>query len=201
MQELILTGDFLMKRKRIRLSNSNLRENILNEETIDSLFSLLVPIGTILPYAGNRLLDELVNFTLCDGKELVRLEYPKLFNVIGTDYGEGNGSTTFNVPDLTSRFLEGSNIAGTVKEAGIPNIKGALSLSNQSYQVTYFGGVSGAFYPDNSTNIYTNANSGSVAYQRYINANLDASRSSSVYGNSSTVQPASVTVKYIIRCR
>ena len=113
-----------MKRKRIRLSNGNLRENILNEETIDGLFSLLVPIGTILPYAGNRLLDELINFTLCDGKELLRLEYPKLFNVIGTDYGVGDGSTTFNVPDLTSRFLEGSNTAGTIKEAGIPNIVG-----------------------------------------------------------------------------
>lgn len=180
-----------MKRKRIRLSNSNLRENILNEETIDSLFSLLVPIGTILPYAGNRLLDELVNFTLCDGKELIRLEYPKLFNIIGTDYGEGNGSTTFNVPNLTSRFLEGSNIAGTIKEAGIPNITG-------NFGCVYYDGAAfgnGAFRKESSSGSLA----GAGAYGYWIS--FDASRSSSIYGKSDTVQPASVTVKYIIRCK
>lgn len=187
-----------MKRKRIRLSN--LRENILNEETVDSLFSLLVPIGTILPYAGNRLLDELVNFTLCDGKELVRLEYPKLFNVIGTDYGVGNGSTTFNVPDLTSRFLEGSNTAGTVKEAGIPNITGHIAACVTSYAIG--SPASGAFSNLGSGNKYNSnadypctGNNGGWGYD------IDASRVSPIYGKSDTVQPASVTVKYIIRCR
>jgi len=179
-----------MKRKRIRLSNSNIRENVLNEETIDGLFSLLVPIGTILPYAGNRLLDELVNFTLCDGKELARLEYPKLFNVIGTDYGVGDGSTTFNVPDLTERFLEGSNTAGTVKEAGLPNITGGIRNAYGN------GSINGAFLHNGSS--YTAQASGSYT-DRMIT--FDASRCSPVYGKSDTVQPASVTVKYIIRCK
>ena len=189
-----------MRRKRIQLSNSNIRENVLNEETIDGLFSLLVPIGTILSYAGNRLLDELVNFTLCDGKELVRLEYPKLFNVIGTDYGIGNGSTTFNVPDLTSRFLEGSNIAGTIKEAGLPNITGQFSLYSDTCSLGGSGKVSGAF--TRSSTITSNRycpqwhDGGSGA-----DVGINASNCSPVYGKSDTVQPASVTVKYIIRCK
>ena len=191
-----------MRRKRIRLSNGNLREDILNEETIDNLFSLLVPIGTILPYAGNRLLDELVNFTLCDGKELARLEYPKLFNVIGTDYGSGDGSTTFNVPDLTSKFLEGNNTAGIVKEAGLPNVKGAfwtrmIGPNNHNTAIARYG----ALYDEGefSYNLAHLALGSSSGNPHTIS--FDASRSSPVYGKSDTVQPASVTVKYIIRCK
>lgn len=188
-----------MKRKRIRLSNSNLRENILNEETIDNLFSLLIPVGTILPYAGNRLLDELINFTLCDGKELARLEYPKLFNVIGTNYGVGDGSTTFNVPDLTSRFLEGSNIAGTIKEAGIPNIIGE---DRSNYIIARPEHMTGAFSLYNGVNTnyrYGNISESSSSWGSGFK--FSASNCSPVYGKSDTVQPASVTVKYIIRCK
>ena len=38
----------------------------------------------------------------CDGSEVSRTTYAALFNVVGTYYGEGNGSTTFNVPNLTN---------------------------------------------------------------------------------------------------
>lgn len=54
-------------------------------------------IGTIVPYAGST---APYGYLMCDGSEVSRTEYYQLFNVIGTTYGEGDGSTTFKVPDL-----------------------------------------------------------------------------------------------------
>lgn len=66
------------------------------------------PIGTIHSYAGST---EPKHWLFCDGRELSRLEYKRLFDVIGTTYGEGNGSTTFNIPDLRGRIPVGLDSA------------------------------------------------------------------------------------------
>lgn len=63
-----------------------------------------VPIGTIMPYSGN---EEPVNWIACDGRELNRSEYENLFAIIGTTYGEGDGSTTFNIPNLKRKIPVG----------------------------------------------------------------------------------------------
>lgn len=46
-------------------------------------------------------------WALCDGQELGRATNPALFAALGTSWGAGNGSTTFNLPDLRGRFLRG----------------------------------------------------------------------------------------------
>lgn len=48
-------------------------------------------------------------FLLCDGSAVSRTTYAALFTAIGTTYGAGDGSTTFNVPNLTSRYAVGAN--------------------------------------------------------------------------------------------
>jgi len=54
----------------------------------------------------------------CDGSELNRTTYADLYAVIGDTFGEGNGSTTFNVPDFRGRFLRGwDNTAGNDPDA------------------------------------------------------------------------------------
>lgn len=63
-----------------------------------------VPIGTIMPYSGS---EEPVNWIICDGRELNRSEYEDLFTIIGTTYGEGDGSTTFNIPNLKGKIPVG----------------------------------------------------------------------------------------------
>lgn len=63
-----------------------------------------VPIGTIMPYSGN---EEPVNWITCDGRELNRFKYEDLFAIIGTTYGEGDGSTTFNIPNLKGKIPVG----------------------------------------------------------------------------------------------
>lgn len=63
-------------------------------------------IGTILPYTGSD--SELpTGYMLCDGAELSRTDYSDLFAVIGTSFGAGNGSSTFNLPNLKGKVLTG----------------------------------------------------------------------------------------------
>ena len=66
-------------------------------------------------------------YLICDGRAVERSAYPELFDAIGATYGEGDGSTTFNLPDLIGRFAEGSATPGTMKEAGLPNITGVIN--------------------------------------------------------------------------
>ena len=65
-----------------------------------------VPIGVIVPYGGSEPPND---WLLCNGQELSRLEYADLFAIIGTSYGAGNGSTTFNLPDKRGKVSVGLN--------------------------------------------------------------------------------------------
>ena len=52
-------------------------------------------------------------YLICNGGAISRTTYSQLFAVIGTTYGSGDGSTTFNLPNLIDRFLQGSETSGT----------------------------------------------------------------------------------------
>jgi microcystin-dependent protein len=67
-------------------------------------------VGTIVPYAGSSVPT---GWVLCDGTAYSRAMYRTLFDVIGTTYGTGDGSTTFNVPDLRQKFPMGKAASGT----------------------------------------------------------------------------------------
>ena len=58
---------------------------------------LALPAGITVPYAGAT---SPIGWLLCNGQAVSRTSYPRLFAAIGTTYGSGDGSTTFNVPDL-----------------------------------------------------------------------------------------------------
>lgn len=64
----------------------------------------VLPVGTMLPYGSSETPD---NWLSCDGSEVSRTTYSHLFAVIGTSYGEGDGSTTFNLPDKRGRVSVG----------------------------------------------------------------------------------------------
>jgi microcystin-dependent protein len=61
-----------------------------------------MPAGMIMAFAAAV---TPAGFLLCNGAAVSRVEFKDLFNVIGTTWGAGDGSTTFNVPDLRSRVL------------------------------------------------------------------------------------------------
>lgn len=61
-----------------------------------------VPTGTILPYGGST---APTGWLLCNGGAISRTTYADLFAIIGTNYGAGDGSTTFNLPNLSNLYL------------------------------------------------------------------------------------------------
>lgn len=67
--------------------------------------------GTIETFAANK--PPLGGYLACNGAEVSRLQYPKLFKAIGITFGAGDGSTTFNLPDLAGKFVRGFDAAGT----------------------------------------------------------------------------------------
>lgn len=121
-----------------------------------------------------------------EGAEVSRTTYAELFAVYGTTYGIGDGSTTFNLPDFRNRAIWGSTTAGYIS-AGLPNITGTFSGGRDGEN------ISGAFY---STWSHATYDGGSHS-MNYITFN--ASRSSSVYGASSTVQPPAIKVRVYTR--
>jgi len=64
------------------------------------------PIGAIQMFAATNAPS---GWLLCNGSAVSRTTYSNLFSVIGTTYGTGDGSTTFNVPDMRQRFAFGAN--------------------------------------------------------------------------------------------
>lgn len=155
----------------------------------------MIPVGTILPFAGGTIPS---GFLACNGAGLGATTYVKLYAVIGNTYG-GN-STTFNLPQIEdNRFLEFSSTSGTKKNAGLPNITGQLDTGGET-ALFYAARITGAFSPNGDTNQNYGAPPGSVATaDRCYQVSFDASRSSSVYGDSTTVQPKSLTVRAIIK--
>ena len=61
------------------------------------------------------------DFLLCDGSAVSRTTYADLFAVIGTTYGAGDGSTTFNVPDLRTKVPVGAGTGIALGSAGGAN--------------------------------------------------------------------------------
>jgi microcystin-dependent protein len=68
----------------------------------------LCPVGSVTLFAGsvNDVLPE--GWLYCDGSAVSREAYKKLFDIIGTNYGSGNGTTTFNLPDTRGRAPVGA---------------------------------------------------------------------------------------------
>lgn len=69
------------------------------------------PIGTLLDFAGTNIP---AGYLLCDGRAISRTEYSALFIAIGTTWGTGDGSTTFNLPNLCGRTTIG---VGTITDS------------------------------------------------------------------------------------
>ena len=69
-----------------------------------------LPIGSIIPYSGETAPE---GYSICDGKELNRETYKELFSIIGTTFGNGDGTSTFNLPDLKGRISVGLDSSDT----------------------------------------------------------------------------------------
>ena len=152
--------------------------------------------GVVVAFAGNVGLS---GYLLCNGAAVSRTTYADLFGVIGTTYGAGDGSTTFELPNLTDRFIQGSGTAGTYKSAGLPNIYGNISgdATYSDIMDRSVASLSGCFFGgDGEVMLNGNITKKGIALT-YLSIN--AANWNAIYGASSTVQPPALTMRYYIK--
>ena len=156
------------------------------------------PSGTIIAYAGKTIPK---GYLLCNGGAVSRTTYAKLFEAIGTTYGAGDGTTTFNLPNLHKRFAEFTTTTSEVGqkvEAGLPDITGKAQFMRHSNGTSAFHDVSGciswgpqgAEMPD-----------GAIVSSRTKTDGFKivASSGDSTFGRSVTVQPPAVKFLPLIK--
>ena len=170
----------------------NLFLNGIPVGTIETL-----PIGSIIAYPSpsNKIPD---GWKICDGSVLSRTTYSDLFDLIGTTYGTGDGSTTFNIPNIRGKTIVGLNANETEfeylnKQAG--SKYHTLSINEMPSHAHYTSNYNGGGKTQN--NATTNAGvHGDQNYWNFYNAGL----SNYVGGNAAhnNLQPY-ITLYYIIK--
>ena len=174
-------------------ANNLLMTPYLVAKAIAALIPPAMPTGMIFPWPGDTPPEGAI---VADGRELNRTTYKGLFNIYGTKYGAGDGSTTFNVPDLDGRFIELTTDAesvGQFVEPGLPNITGNSLRFGISYYMSEPD--TGALFmaQDNSaTHTSRDASTDHALHNAKLRPSFDASLSSGIYKAGSTVQPASL---------
>lgn len=165
-----------------------------------------VPTGTVLAYAANL---EPNGFFVCDGRAVSRTTYSQLFSVVGTTYGAGDGSTTFNIPDFRAKFLRGYGPSGAegldnLNEADNGGYSGGFGVEQKEQLPNISGRLS--FHASNyaSGDAFTTSSGGSgpdcnAADSPALQANFNASNASPVYKAGAHNAPANYAVNFIIK--
>lgn len=166
----------------------------------------LVPIGAVVPFWG---LQEPAGWLLCKGQAVSRATYKELFDVIGTRSGAGNGSTTFNVPDLRESLVYGVGDSGsftqtmgaavgekthTLTLAEMPSHSHPLSTNNQAHSFAW--GASGTVHIPVSA--VGGAATGNQLYTQQGPWNATAAAGG---GQAFPMRPRGVVANYIIRAK
>lgn len=172
-----------------------------------------MPAGMIVPFAGPK--ENIPDgWLLCDGSAISRSTYANLYHSIGVCWGEGNGSTTFNLPDLRGMFLRGvsdnsGNDVDAANRIAISNNGGNMGNNVGSYQEDAIRNFTGHFYVGNtsgdtasSSGVFsselTSGNAGGFdgkwahTYKLTLNA-------SNIVPTASDNRPKNVYVTYIIK--
>ena len=133
-----------------------------------------VPTGTIIMFGAT---SAPTGWLLCDGSPVSRATYSALFSVVSTTFGTGDGSTTFNVPDMRSR-----SPLGTGQGSGLSSRSLAATVGAETYTLSinempaHYHQISQGYNPSGTSNqvlndywnsagtVYTNTVGGSAAH-------------------------------------
>ena len=153
-----------------------------------STMDRLRPIGQPVFRLDNTLFDDEVRL---EGGKVRRSDYPNLVRIYGNTYapaGATDTGTYLYLPNFLNRVIQGSNSFGYI-EAGLPNITGEFGVDDRM-----LNHLTGAFYRGSGT--YATASSGTESTNPIA---FSASRSNSIYGRSTTVQPPAIRVRVVAR--
>lgn len=156
-----------------------------------SIALLQLPSGMLIDFAGTV---EPVGWLMCDGRAVSRATFSSLFASIGTAYGVGDGSTTFNLPDFRGRFARYNDNMGTAQGAAsrdtgrahgsaqtdaMQNATGEFRLGEQpgySYQINNTFVTTGVFGRSTLSNYSNFSLNGPVLAGNGGGTNFDLSR-------------------------
>ena len=176
--------------------SSNIQTQINSITTnITALFSYQ-PLGVII----TSLVFVPSPFLLCDGSAISRSTYSALFTAIGTTYGAGNGSTTFNLPNFQGMFLRGQ---GTQTLGGVAYTSGATIATFQAdaLQDHVHSGQSGSYLASTNGSVSAAYGWNAIASQRpNSNTFSNTGTVNASYRSSTETRPANYGVYYYIKC-
>lgn len=135
-------------------------KSVFDEDNQPLVIDSGLPIGSGMDYFGTT---APVNYMFADGSAISRTEYSELFSIIGTTYGSGDGSTTFNLPDKreavtvmkgTAYSTLGASIGSntkTITKANLPNYT-LYSAAHTHIQNAHTHNITGRFGATSGTN-------------------------------------------------
>jgi microcystin-dependent protein len=168
------------------------------------------PVGSIISFGGNIIPS---GWLACSGQAISRTDYAELFAVIGTTFGSGNGSTTFNLPNLRDKAVMGAGINGALgasQLAQLPNITGKIDNKSGTFGIMGFSSstknFSGALIGSEAKGaVYTGQqNTSACKVVTFDASHSDAStdiNGNNVYTNNGETRPANVRVNFIIKAK
>lgn len=145
------------------------------------------PVGSLMPYAGTTPPD---GWLICDGSEISRTTYARLFSVIGTTYGAGDGNSSFNIPNgkvplgMTAAVLTSSSktVIGPQNPLVFTGIDGGFVGLNSFYSL-------GVTADSDNNRARASGTRVSVGGGQYVYPN-------NLYADLSTADQVSILIKY-----
>ncbi len=174
----------------------------------------VVPSGLIVSYSGSSSLSA-TNWLLCNGSAVSRTTYASLFIAIGTTYGIGDGTTTFNVPSLVGRYIQGTatNTGATtgansvsLASANLPLVSATLAVVGANIPVVFnspsgiadWSYLKGTASGDGSTSYYNPRSGSGTSNGTNLISSFTATIGQAVPTAISTA-PASLLLQYYIK--
>ena len=174
-------------------------ENYTRAVSFSLLSSTILPVGTIITSARATAPD---GFLMCNGAAISRTAYADLFSAIGTAYGAGDGSSSFNIPDLRGEFIRGADngrgvdggrALGSAQGDAIRNIVGGFAGYGDRFLINEFSGAFGHIgYASRRISVVGEE----YNETSYNGANFDASR---VVPTANENRPRNVAVNFYIK--
>lgn len=152
----------------------------ISDAVVTSISDRLTPVGAMMGYAGQSLPS--AKWLICNGQAVSRTTYAVLFQRLGIQYGAGDGTNSFNLPDLQDKALTNYSV-----NHAFGSTFGAASVSQKIDHVHYFGSLNNT---NSDVNLYTDTNN-STALTNPTNAILVASDDTSGNPPSSFMSPDS----------
>lgn len=164
-----------------------------------STAAAIMPVGSIQMYAAATAPN--ASWMICNGAAISRTTYATLFALIGTTYGAGDGSTTFNLPNMTGKFPLGVSPSAPVHTLASTGGEETHTMTlNELVPHTHGAGSLTTSFPyKSSTNTGNQSNQDGADANLFNSSAITGSTASTGSGTPFSIMPPFITLNFIIR--